>query len=225
MGARVLYMLSKKMGLVILSLALGGCQFIEPGIPGSGTMKREVRVIEPFDRVSISGAANIEIVSGQSTGSCEVECDDNLLEYLATTVEDGELKIHFLRRISSSKSLQVWLATEHLSKISASGSVAVKVAGLDEPVTELDVSGSAKLQCAGKVERLEIHASGSTAFDCLELAADDVVINLSGSGKASLQANRTLKVAVSGSGSVQYLGTPEIEQNISGIGSVKPIEQ
>jgi len=111
-------------------------------------------------------------MSGQPSGSCEVKCDDNLLEHLATTVEDGELKIHVVKSVSSSQSVRIWLSTEHLSKLSASGSV----------------------------------------------------ISISGSGKANVQANRTLKVDVSGSGSVKYLGTPEIVKNISGSGSVKPVE-
>lgn len=216
---------SKKLCFVLFSLALGGCQYIGPGISGSGTIKREAREVQPFDRVSISGAANFEILSGQPSGSCEVECDDNLLVHLATTVEDGELKIRFVRSVSTSHTLRVWLTTEHLSKISGSGSVAGKVEGLEESFMEVEMSGSAKLQCAGKVTKFEIHGSGSTTFDCLELAADDVVVNISGSGKASVHANRTLKVAISGSGSVMYLGTPEIEKSISGSGSVKPIEQ
>jgi Putative auto-transporter adhesin, head GIN domain len=95
---------------------------------------------------------------------------------------------------------------------------------LDEPFTEINMSGSAKIQCSGKAEKLEIHGSGSTAFECRELAADDVVVNISGSGKASVNADRTLKVAISGSGSVRYLGTPQVEKSISGSGSIKPIE-
>jgi Putative auto-transporter adhesin, head GIN domain len=205
-------------------MLLCGCPLIGPGIPGSGTIKRETREVQPFNRVSISGAANFEIQCGQPSASCEVECDDNLLEHLATTVEGGELKIHFVKNVSPSQSLRVLLATEHLSKIAGSGSVSGKVEGLDEPFTEINMSGSAKIQCSGKAEKLEIHGSGSTAFECRELAADDVVVNISGSGKASVNADRTLKVAISGSGSVRYLGTPQVEKSISGSGSIKPIE-
>ena len=198
---------------------------MEPAIRGSGTMKREARDVKTFDRVNVSGGANVEILSGQPAASCEVECDDNLLEHLSTTVEGGELTIRFLKSISSTQPIRVWLSTEHLSKISASGSIKGKVAGLDEPTMQLDVSGSAKLKCVGKVEKLVIGASGSADFDCLELAADDVAINISGSVKANVQANRTLKVDVSGSGTVTYLGMPEVEKSISGSGSVKPVEQ
>lgn len=198
---------------------------MEQAIRGSGTLKREARDVKTFDRVNVSGGAVVEIMSGQTAASCEVECDDNLLEHLATTVEGGELTIRFLKSISSTQSVRVWLSTEHLSKVTVSGSVQGKVDGLNEPSTEIDVSGSAKLKCTGRVGRLGIKASGSADFDCLELAADDVMINISGSGKANVQANRTLKVDVSGSGTVRYRGMPEIEKTISGAGSVLPIEQ
>jgi hypothetical protein len=198
---------------------------MEPAIRGSGTMKREARDIQPFDRVNISGGTVVEIMSGQQAASCEVECDDNLLEHLATTVEGGELTIRFVKNISSTEPVRVWLSTEHLTKLLASGSVQGKVEGLDEPSMELDVSGSAKLKCVGKAGKLGIIASGSSDFDCLELASDDVTVNISGSGKANVQANRSLKVDVSGSGAVKYLGMPEIEKNISGAGSVAPFEQ
>lgn len=173
----------------------------------------------------LSGSANVEILCGQPAGSCEVECDDNLLEHLTTTVEDGELKIYFAKTVSASKSVQIWLSTEHLSKISVSGSVTGKVQGIDEPSTEFDISGSAKLQCVGKTGNLKMNVSGSADFECLELAADDVVISIAGSGNAKVQAIRTLKVSISGSGSIKYLGTPEIEKSIVGSGSVKPVEQ
>jgi Putative auto-transporter adhesin, head GIN domain len=218
---------SKKLCFVLAGLVLSGCQFkfMEPAIRGSGTMIREARDVQPFDRVNVSGGAHVEILSGQTGSSCEVECDDNLLEHLATTVEGGELTIRFVRSISSTQAVRIWLSTEHLSQLSASGSVQGTVVGLDEPSTKLDVSGSAKLKCAGKVGKLEISASGSANFDCLELAADDVVISISGSGKANVQALRTLKVNVSGSGNVKYLGTPKIDKSISGSGSVKPFEE
>jgi hypothetical protein len=187
-------------------------------------LKREAREVQPFNRVSISGAADFEILCGKPEGSCEVECDDNLLEHLATTVEGGELKIHFVNKASTTQALRVWLATEHLSKISGSGAVTGRVEGLDESFTELAMSGSGKLKCNGKVAKLEINGSGSTFFNCRELAAEDVVVNISGSGKANVNAKATLKVAISGSGSVQYIGSPEIEKHISGSGSVKPSE-
>lgn len=197
---------------------------MEPAVRGSGTLKREARDVQPFNRVRFSEGAQVEILSGQPGVSCEVECDDNLLEHLATTVEGGELTVEFLKSISGTQAVRVWLSTEHLSKVSASGSVQGKIEGVDEPSLELDVSGSAKLKCAGKAGKLTIGASGAAEFDCLELVADDVGVNISGSGKAKVQANRTLKVDVSGSGSVKYLGTPQIQRNISGSGSIEPAE-
>jgi len=209
-------------GLFLLASLLSGCQFLTPGVRGSGVVVREVRDLAAFDRVSVSGGVNIEILSGQAESSCIVECDNNLLEDLVTTVEDGQLAIQFRRSVTTSQPLRVWLTAEHLSKLSVSGSAHGSIDGLNEPSMEVDVSGSAELLCTGRVDRLVLVASGSATFDCFELAADEVSVNISGSGKANVQANRRLAIVVAGSGDVRYLGSPEIEKQILGSGSVKP---
>jgi len=60
-----------------------------------------------------------------------------------------------------------------------------------------------------------------TAF---ELAAQDVRVNVSGTGKYEVQARSTLHVSVSGSANVAYRGTPKVSQSISGSASIYKVE-
>ena len=216
-----------RLSFLLVIPVLFGCQstdMLPEKIRGSGTVKREARDVQPFDKVSVAGAANVEILSGQPASSCELEFDDNLLEHVSTTVEDGELKIKLVGRLSSPNLLKVKLTTPHLSKVTASGSIAAKVENLDEPRMELSMSGASEIECIGKVEKLDIDGSGATKFNCLALAAEAVTINISGGGTADVQAAKSLKVDVSGAANVRYVGSPEIEKNVSGAGSVQPME-
>lgn len=217
----------QKLSFLLVIPVLFGCQnsnTLPTKIRGSGTVKSETREVQPFDRVSIAGAANVEIVAGQPAATCELKFDDNLLEHVSTLVEDGELKIKFLGALSSPNVLQVKLATPHLSKFTASGSIAGKVVNVDEPRLELGMSGATEIECTGKVETLDIDGSGVSKFNCLALAADAVTIDIAGDGTADVQAAKSLKVDVSGAANIRYVGSPEIEKHVSGTGAVQPME-
>ncbi len=190
---------------------------------GSGTVLRESRQIAEFDRVSILGSATVEILASQSETKCEVEYDDNLLQYVSTSVEDNHLKITFEKSTTSSHRLRIWLSTPHLSRLSVSGSANGTVENLEEPKFEIDVSGSAKVECKGKVDELTLKASGSATFNCLELIAEDVNVGITGSGSANVQAANRLVVKISGAGKVRYEGSPEVEKSITGAGFVEAI--
>ena len=47
------------------------------------------------------------------------------------------------------------------------------------------------------------------------------VIEVSGAGKAVVNAASSLEVDISGAGAVEYLGDPKVKQSISGIGKVR----
>ncbi len=61
-------------------------------ITGNGNLKKETRQASGYTGVSSAGSMNVEVAFGNSN-SITVEADENLLPYIETTVENGNLII------------------------------------------------------------------------------------------------------------------------------------
>ena len=59
------------------------------------------------------------------------------------------------------------------------------------------------------------------SYQASKLASEEAVIEVSGAGKAVVNATNSLEVDISGAGAVEYLGDPKVKQSISGIGKVR----
>ncbi len=84
----------------------------------------------------------------------------------------------------------------------------------------LDGSGAIKVAFAGKVGRQKVDLSGASSYQAERLVSSDAVVDVSGAGKAVINASNSLAVDISGAGKVEYLGEPKLRQTISGIGKV-----
>ena len=84
----------------------------------------------------------------------------------------------------------------------------------------LTIGGSGSLETSGRGQKLRISIAGSGDVTGDKFDADEVAVEIAGSGNASVKANKTLKVAIAGSGDVVYSGDPKVTQSIAGSGSV-----
>ena len=73
---------------------------------------------------------------------------------------------------------------------------------------------------SGQADGLAVVVSGSGDVSADGLVADDVSVDLSGSGSILVTANTTLVADLSGSGVITYRGHPTVAMEISGSGSV-----
>ncbi|PKL23244.1 MAG: hypothetical protein CVV47_16250 [Spirochaetae bacterium HGW-Spirochaetae-3] len=127
--------------------------------------------------------------------------------------------------------------------IAQSGSGSIAATRLSYRRVELGLSGSGETSLSGLMDRLAVKASGSgkllfdgegaaasfelsgsSAVDAEGFSCDDVRIAISGSGKASISARKTLDVTASGSGQVRYRGDPHVSAKTSGSGTVRPVD-
>ena len=95
---------------------------------------------------------------------------------------------------------------------------------LDAPEVYADLSGACSVQLKGSTKNLRMEGSGSSDFKCMELLAENVEVDISGSGYAEVYASVKLDVDVSGAGDIKYKGNATVNQHVSGAGSVKKVE-
>ncbi len=201
----------------------GGHLFgIGSGKPGSGVCVTEVRAVEPFSRIHVSGSTDVVVEIGNQL-RVDVSADDNLIQHLVTRVEDSTLRIgrdggNYNFRCGPSVHVNV----PSLDGLTISGSADVRVERLEGGSFKLHVSGSADVIANGSVQTLDASVSGSGDLSLFGLEAQDVRVHVSGSGDIEVTALNAIRASVSGSGDVRYRGNPSgQETTVTGSGSIK----
>jgi len=215
----------------------------------SGEMVREDRAATGFHRLEIDGHAEVTLVQGAAEG-VTVEAPSSMLRRVRTEVRDGTLFIDAaeqrrmwqwfsgrrgrrtpritvnLREVDRIEVAgAVTMAADSLKagelRLDLAGACSLKIRDLQATTLRLDGSGAIKADVAGKVQRQRVDLSGAGSFQASKLASDEAVIEVSGAGKAVVNAANSLEVDISGAGAVEYLGDPKVKQSISGIGKVR----
>jgi len=211
-------------------------------------LQEEARVAAGFHRIDIDGKFEVILVQG-STEGVTVEAPAAALPHIRTQVRGSTLIVEGVENRSiwdwfsakgSGRAPRVTIRLRELDRIDAAGAVIVnadslktndlrldlagactiKIRDLQATSLRLDGSGAIKATIGGKVQRQRVDLSGAGSYLADGLASDEASVDVSGAGKAVVNAKSTLEVDISGAGKVEYLGDPKIKQSISGIGKI-----
>jgi hypothetical protein len=216
---------------------------------GGAALATEVRSVEPFHRIDVSGHADVTLVQGADQ-SATVEASARGQPSVRAKVEDGTLIIvagdrrrwwHSLLGGKDVTTPRITVAFKTLDTITLAGAVKLTAARIDAPQLRVTASGGSavriddlrarslriagsgalKATLAGSVIEQNIAISGAGDVRADGLVSEDATVSVSGAGSIVINAQRTLRANISGAGSVEYYGNPEVTQRISGIGRVK----
>lgn len=210
--------MGRRMKTIIFSLPL--ISFACFGVDGSGNVVKDARKVEAFEEVEVSGALEVEVVSGEAHGVV-VETDENLLPYVHTAVSGRSLRLKTTKNLDPTK-LVVRVTAPKLTRVEASGASEIDVRGLEGERFELELSGASEVKLSGAVKRLDVEASGAADVDASDLVAERVDVEGSGASSFSVHATDALFVDLSGAGNVSYAGDPEqVKTDLSGAASIE----
>ncbi|OIQ38542.1 MAG: hypothetical protein BM563_05780 [Bacteroidetes bacterium MedPE-SWsnd-G1] len=211
-------------------------------IRGNGKVITENRTTGEYDKISIGGSFEVELVSGKE-GNITIKVEENLAPYLITKVEKGELKIKWKKgkNISHKKTIYITIPFEDINAVAFGGSgnvvgkdpiksdnLALSLAGsgdMDLMVAAntmgANLAGSGSIDLQGSTDSIKYAIAGSGNIRGYELEVGDANVAISGSGNVSATINGKLNAKISGSGNVRYKGNPSTESvKVSGSGSV-----
>jgi hypothetical protein len=218
------------------------------GGASAADVQQETRPATGFHRIDIDGKFEVTLVQGDAEG-VTVEATAAALPRIRTQVRGGTLVVEGVDSRSiwdwfsakgSGRPSRVTIRVRDLDRIDAAGTVTVnadslktnelrldltgvctiEIRDLQAASLRLDGSGAIKATIGGKVHRQEVDLSGAGSYLADGLASDEASVDVSGAGKAVVNAKSTLEVDISGAGKVEYLGDPKIKQSISGIGKI-----
>jgi hypothetical protein len=193
----------------------------------------------PFDSMSISGVARIELTQGDSD-QVTVIGDHDAQRSVQLAVTRGELQIathggwKFWNRdpvemkvqMRSIKGLNISGASDIIASrplvcdsldVNISGKGEVRLGKLTARQLDFEISGAGAGEVAGKVDKLIVNVSGAGKIMADKLRAATADVNISGAGSTDLWVTDELNVTVAGVGAVSYWGQPKVTQKVSAL--------
>ncbi len=231
---------------VLTVLPFTGCDDDDDGptsistVKGSGVMTTAYRSVGDFNSVEMNMVGQITITSGASN-ICSLTVDDNILQYIQTSVSGNRLVIFRPHDVSlTDYDLTVKLTMTDLEAIDLNGvgtvtslnqfvadDVSVSVDGVGSVNLDLNVgrltstgNGVFSMVLTGSAGKHTCTMEADAFISSFNFLTDTTVIILEGAGNAEVTAFRRLDVTISGSGSVYYKGYPTINTVITGSGQV-----
>jgi hypothetical protein len=173
-------------------------------IKGTGPSKTKDFKVSDFHGIDVSNGFDVMLVQGNSE-ALTLTAQENLLEYITVTVDQGILKIYSDKNINTSQPLKARITFKDINKLHVSGGG--------------DVSSETPLN----LQKMEISMSGGgdVAFN---LNSDELKCDISGGGDLKVDGNiKNYELGLSGGGDVVSVinAASSINCRVSGGGDVK----
>jgi hypothetical protein len=172
---------------------------------GSGVMVEEIRPVGTWDRLVLDVPGRVRLVQGAPT-PIRLRTDDNLMAQIQTRVRDGRLEVRTDDgQCVDPTQLTVEVSTEEIRGLAIDGDGAIV---LPKPI---------------EAGALALSIDGSGWIEADAITADEVTIDIDGSGDLDLQLDAArLETTIDGSGSILVAGTVgEHSVSIDGSGDVE----
>lgn len=228
---------------LVIAMVTGACGLdVNLGVDrGSGDVVSETRDVSGFDRVSLSGIGDVQLVQGDSE-ALTIEAEDNIIDHITTEVVDGELRIGFDRKtIIPTEEITFYLTMREVRglqtlgvsnieadridtdtlEIGISGTGNIDIRQLEAERIQVNVSGAGNFTTEGQVTEQVITLSGAGNYDGEDMQSANADVTITGLGRVTLWVTESLDVTISGTGGVDYYGNPQVSQQISGLGRVR----
>ncbi|MFN3968727.1 head GIN domain-containing protein [Flavobacterium sp.] len=235
---------SKVIAATLLALSFTSCNHninFGKSITGSGNVITEKRNLANFDKVTVSQGLECEIIYSDKL-EVTVEADDNLINGINTTVQNGTLEIsseydnyinvvskriivHMPKIVSlestsgsTLKSGSILKSDDITLKSSSGSSLEVEVEA--DKVT-LETSSGSEQTVIGKALKVYSASSSGSTIDADELLANEVFAQSSSGSSTSVHAALLLDGKASSGSSISYTNSPkEVRKEESSGGSV-----
>lgn len=214
------------------------------GEKGNGELTTELRSIDSFSGINVSGGIPIQLIKSEET-KANVTIDSNLQDFLSTEIEDGILKIKFTKSICETGDVSIDVYYNNLNEISSSSGATITSSDTlfansielrSSSGAEIDLtimadtldgtsSSGSHMELAGLSAFTAFNVSSGAEIEGASLATEYGEINGSSGGFASVTGNRSLDLSASSGAQISYkTDSARIQKNTSSGGSIDLID-
>jgi hypothetical protein len=189
-------------------------------VVGSGKRIEATRQLADVRVIEIEGAFHANIAIGEGS-EIRIAADDNLVPLITTEVDDGTLTVKRSKSFTTDHPPQLTITVPRLEELRLDSSK-VAISGLKGEKFKLSIDGASDVTASGTVDKALIDIDGAAHLALKNLATEDMILKMDGSGIANVTATRSLDVAIDGAGSVTYFGAPgEVKKVVDGVGKIE----
>lgn len=207
--------------LALFSILLTSCS--KDRLTASGDKITEERFPGDFNGISTSGSTTVQITYGVEF-KVVLKGSNNLIPYFKTNVIGNTLYLGYEKASVQHDDVTVFVTLPSIRKLSLSGSGKINLQGDFPAAADFKVSisgsGDVSIQDAFDADEILVNLSGSGKADLQQVNAKNAEVSISGSGDARVKVQEKLKARISGSGKVYYTGNAVVDADISGSGKV-----
>jgi hypothetical protein len=183
----------------------------------------ELRKVDPFTSIEVSGAVSLYLSQGSTQGVAVSAGDDKYNSKIKTEVKNGTLRISVDGGVWNgfnwtNRKLKAYVTATDLSRLEVSGASYVSISGaLKSEDLKVGVSGASEVKGIINVNKLDMDISGASVSR-LSGTAKNAFIDASGAGKVNSYdlSVETCKASSSGASNIKITVTGEINADASG---------
>lgn len=183
----------------------------------------EVRVVEPFNSIEVSGSVSLYLSQGSTQGVAVSAGEAKYNSKIKTEVKNGVLHISVEGGVWNgfnwtNRKLRAYVTTINLNRLEVSGASYVSISdAIKGDELKMGVSGASEVKGMINVSRLDLDISGASVAR-LSGTAKDGLIDASGACKVNSYdlSIGTCKISSSGASNIKVTVTGELNADASG---------
>jgi len=235
----------KGLAVVLLALTTASCAFdvnFGAGKAGNGVVAEQTRTVsEEFTKVSASEGLDVYVAQG-SEFEIRVEADENIIDLIATDINNGKLRVHAKENIgNATKNIYITMPAVSALASSSGADLEVKgtiqadeieldassgsdlIASIQAKSVEADSSSGAMIQITGEASELSADASSGSNIRAQDFETKNCTASASSGADVRIFVTESLTANASSGGNIAYKGEPKVSQSNSVSGNVSKI--
>jgi len=169
-----------------------------------------------FDKITVVGVYNMDVKVGESGYSIHTSGEERYMSNMNVYVEDGTLYLetneegkHRSWKGKNNKGIDISITLPSLAGLEITGIGNGEIEGIDSDAFTIEVAGLGAMELSGRCGKLDADYAGMGDLDARDLKCEDVTIDMSGMGSASVFASESVDADMSGMGSIDVYGKPK----------------
>lgn len=201
--------------LAVLIPTLAFAQKSKP-LRGSGRIVEKTYAFRSFDKIQVKDlVGKVEVQVGKDF-SVALKADDNLVDMILITEENGQLWVQIRdndrnRKYIEDTHILVKITLPEIAVLQYKGNSNIELKGLTGRYFRLETEGNGDCEIVGSIDQLDIEKTGNGDVKAEQVKAKKVKIETYGNGNTQVYATETVSVKGSGNGDVIISGPATLE--------------
>jgi len=190
-------------------------------IHGSGKIVSQTRDVEECSGLIIQNIGSVSLTQ-DNTQSIRIEADDNIIDEVITSKENGKLLVGLKDGSYSNVTLRAYVSLKTIESLAINGAGKITTQNsLNCDNLDLVINGAGDVTVKGKGNYMYCFINGAGNVMAKDFSIQKCKAMVNGAGNITLTVTENLNATVNGAGNIFYYGNPlNVTTSITGVGQI-----